>query len=65
MVAGEWAGGKPWLVEFLNRLVRQSKRKEFLIVDRHPVHRSPKVKQWLQEHRDKMRLFFFPAIARN
>lgn len=50
-------------LEFLNRLVRQSKRKVFLIVDRHPVHRSKKVKQWLEEHRDKIRLFYLPAYS--
>ena len=37
-------------LEFLNRLVRQSERKVFLIVDRHSVHRSKKAKKWLEEH---------------
>jgi transposase len=50
-------------LEFLNRLVRQSKRKVFLIVDRHSVHRSRKVKQWLQEQVDKIRLFFLPSYS--
>jgi transposase len=50
-------------LEFLNRLVRQSKRKVFLIVDRHSVHRSKKVKQWLQEQVDKIRLFFLPGYS--
>jgi len=50
-------------LEFLNRLVRQSKRKVFIIVDRHPVHRSKKVKQWLQDHSDKIRLFFLPGYS--
>ena len=51
------------LLEFLNRLVRQSKRKVFLIVDRHSVHRSKKVKQWLQEQVDKIRLFVLPGYS--
>jgi transposase len=51
----------PVFLEFLNRLVRQSTRKVFLIVDRHPVHRSKKAKKWLEEHDDKIRLFFLPS----
>jgi transposase len=50
-------------LEFLSRLVRQSKRKVFLIVDNHPVHRSKKIKQWLQEHSDEIRLFFLPSYS--
>ncbi len=50
-------------LEFLSRLVRQSKRKVFLIVDNHPVHRSKKVKQWWQEHIDEIRLFFLPSYS--
>lgn len=50
-------------LEFLSRLVRQSKRKVFLIVDRHPVHRSKKVKQWLEERPDSIQLFFLPGYS--
>jgi transposase len=50
-------------LEFLFRLVRQSKRKVFLIVDRHPVHRSKKVKQWLEERPDAIQLFFLPGYS--
>ena len=31
--------------DFLRRLVRQSKRKVFLIVDGYPVHRAKKIKK--------------------
>ena len=50
-------------LEFLYRLVRQSQRKVFLIVDNHPVHRSKKVKQWLEERPDEIRLFFLPSYS--
>lgn len=50
-------------LEFLYRLVRQSKRKVFLIVDRHPVHRAKKVKQWLKEHAEQIRLFYLPGYS--
>lgn len=53
----------PVFLEFLNRLVRQSKRKVFIIVDRHPVHRSIKAKKWLEERSDKIRLFFLPGYS--
>jgi transposase len=50
-------------LEFLNRLVRQSERKVFLIVDNHPVHRSKQVKLWLQEHEKEIRVFFLPGYS--
>lgn len=51
------------MIEFLNRLVRHADRKVFLIIDRHPVHRSRKVARWLEEHADSIRLFFLPAYS--
>jgi len=50
-------------LRFLRRLVRQSRRKVFLIVDRHPVHRSAKVKRWLATHHRNISLFFLPAYS--
>lgn len=50
-------------LEFLNRLIRQHQRKIFLIVDRHPVHRSKKVKQWLENHSDQICLWFLPGYS--
>ena len=41
-------------LEFLNRLIRQHHRKIVLIVDRHPVHRSKKVKNWVEKHSDQI-----------
>jgi len=48
------------MIEFLRRLVRQSRSKVFLIVDRHPVHRSGKVERWIESHEHHIRLFFLP-----
>ena len=47
--------------EFLRRLVRQSKRKVFLIVDGHSVHCSTKIKNWTEENIENIRLFFLPG----
>ena len=38
------------LLRFLQRLVRQAKRKVFLIWDRHPVHQAAAVERWLRGH---------------
>lgn len=51
------------MIEFLRRLVRQAKRRVFLIVDGHPVHRSGKVKRWLAKHAARVRLFFLPSYS--
>lgn len=47
-------------VDFLERLARQARRKVYLIVDGHPVHRSRNVKQWLDENPHRIRLFILP-----
>ena len=49
--------------EFLRRLVRQSKRKVFLIVDGHPVHRATKIKKWVENNDEHIRLFFLPGYS--
>jgi transposase len=49
--------------EFLSRLVKQSENKIFIIVDRHPVHRSLKVKNWIGENEKDIRMFFLPSYS--
>lgn len=51
------------MIKFLARLVRQAKRKIFLIVDGHPVHRSHKVAAWLEKHARQIALFRLPAYS--
>ena len=48
---------------FLRRLVRHQPRRIYLILDRHPVHRSAKVQAWLACHRRQVRLFFLPSYS--
>lgn len=50
-------------IGFLRRLLKSSQKKVFLIVDRHPVHRSRKVSEWLARHEKEIRLFFLPAYS--
>ncbi|MFQ5963886.1 MAG: IS630 family transposase [Candidatus Scalinduaceae bacterium] len=49
--------------DFLKRMLRQIKRKIFLIVDGHPVHRSVKLKNWLKKNTNRIRVFFLPAYS--
>lgn len=51
------------LLDFLRRMMRQIKGKVFLIVDRHPVHRSIKVKRWLHNNSHRISLFFLPSYS--
>jgi transposase len=50
-------------IEFLRRLLRQNDRRVYLIIDRHPVHRSHKVKDWVEEHEEQLRLIFLPSYS--
>jgi transposase len=51
------------MIDFCARLVRSTDRKVFLIVDRHPVHRSKKFHAWLEAQRDRIELFYLPGYS--
>lgn len=51
------------MVEFLGRLLKQIPEKVFLIVDRHPVHLSAKVQEWLEERSEEIRMFLLPSYS--
>lgn len=53
----------PVFLRFLRGLLKDTKRKVFFIVDRHPVHRSAAVRQWVKEHRDRIELFYLPSYS--
>jgi transposase len=50
-------------IVFLERLIAQRTRKLMWIVDRHPVHRSKVVKQWLEEHHKDIEMLFLPSYS--
>jgi transposase len=50
-------------IRFCRRLLRQRRRRIFLIVDGHPVHRSAAVRDWLHANRQRIRLFFLPGYS--
>jgi transposase len=51
------------LIDFFERLVKDSERKVFLILDNLKVHHSRKVKQWLTERRDQIEVFYLPSYS--
>jgi transposase len=55
--------GADQFIEFCARLIKHSQRKVFLIVDGHPAHRAKAVKAWLQQHAQRIELFFLPGYA--
>ena len=50
-------------LEFLRRLRRLTKRKLYLIADRHPVHQAARVKRWLAKHARQVQLFWLPPYS--
>lgn len=50
-------------ITFMERLISKRERKLFWIVDRHPVHRSTAVQQWLAEHKQQIELFYLPSYS--
>lgn len=53
----------PVFIRFLRRLVRQSKRPVFLIVDGHPAHKAAAVQRWLAGHADRIEMFLLPSYS--
>ena len=50
-------------ITFLKRLVHNASSPIFLIVDRHPVHRSAKVRDFVASTDGRLRLFFLPSYS--
>ena len=50
-------------ITFLERMLSETTRKIFLIVDRLRAHEAKKVEAWAAEHRDRIELFFLPRYA--
>lgn len=50
-------------IAFLDRLIRQVKRKIFLVVDRHPAHLAKLVTRWLASRQHRIRLLFLPTYS--
>jgi len=53
----------PLFCEFLKRLIHNAPGKIFLILDGHPVHRSSRVKKFVETTKGKLRLFSLPPYS--
>ncbi len=53
----------PVLIKFMSRLIRDCKRKVYLILDNLKVHHSKKVSNWLETKREKIEVFYLPPYA--
>ena len=51
------------LIRFMERLIRASKQKVFLILDNLKVHHGKLAASWLEKHKDKIEVFFLPPYA--
>jgi len=50
-------------IEFMERLIIDSTKKIFFIVDNLKVHHGKIVKEWLDEHKNEIELFFMPPYS--
>jgi transposase len=50
-------------LRFVRRLVKEARRKVFLIVDGHPVHRSRAVRAWLGKNAERIEMFLLPGYS--
>jgi len=50
-------------IEFLERLLKNQKTPVFLIVDGHPVHRSDRVKTFVNSTDGRLKLFHLPSYS--
>lgn len=51
------------LIEFLQALIQDAGRKVFLILDNLRVHHSKPVKAWVEQHKEKIELFYLPSYS--
>jgi len=51
------------LITFLSRLIKDTHRKVYLILDNLKVHHSKKVTGWLEAHKDMIAIFHLPAYS--
>ena len=51
------------LIEFMRRLIKDSGKKVFLILDNLKSHHAIIVKEWLEKHANKIEVFYLPPYA--
>lgn len=51
------------LIDFFRRLIRETDKRVFLILDNLRVHHGKIVRAWLEKHKDEIELFYLPPYA--
>jgi transposase len=51
------------LIVFMQRLIKDTRRKVFLILDNLNVHKAKTVREWLAEHHDRIEVFYLPPYS--
>jgi transposase len=51
------------LITFMKRLIKDTGRKVYLILDNLKVHHSHVVSGWLEKHKDKIEVFYLPSYS--
>jgi transposase len=62
MVA-DGAVNAPIFIRFLQRLIRDARRKVFLILDRLKAHRARLTQDWLAEHQSEIEVHYLPSYS--
>ena len=51
------------LIEFMGSVIKDVSRKVFLVMDNLKVHHSKPVQKWLEEHKEKIEVFYLPSYS--
>jgi transposase len=51
------------LITFMTRLIKDTGRKVYLILDNLKVHHSHLVSEWLEKHKDSIEVFYLPSYS--
>jgi transposase len=51
------------LIRFMRRLIQDTDRKVFLLLDNLRVHHSRPVKKWLRQHKEHIEVFYLPSYS--
>lgn len=51
------------LLRFFRRLIKDAKRKVFLILDNLRVHHAHLVREWLTQHKDEIKVYYLPSYS--
>ena len=51
------------LIKFIEQLIKNKSKKTYLILDNLRVHHSKMVKEWVEENKAKIELYFLPSYS--